>query len=122
MEENNQSWMYDRVYPNRGGLKPLFITGLGEFLNTCATLEEYNSFGKVRCPCGKYRHGEQNLEVANRGAFGGYCHENDEGHDDVTWDDNLARYESIVVDTFPHENINMDHDEVNDEKVPNPDA
>ncbi|MED6213034.1 hypothetical protein PIB30_089329, partial [Stylosanthes scabra] len=36
-----------RVYPNRGGLKPSFVTGLGEFLNTPVTLEEYNSFGKV---------------------------------------------------------------------------
>ncbi|MED6172582.1 hypothetical protein PIB30_051403 [Stylosanthes scabra] len=48
MGHNNRDWMYDWVYPNRGGFKPSFVAGLAEFLNTCTTLEEYTSFGKVR--------------------------------------------------------------------------
>ncbi|MED6118641.1 hypothetical protein PIB30_004691 [Stylosanthes scabra] len=59
--------MYDRVYPNRGGLKPSFITGLGEFLNTCGALEEYNSFGKQEYDDEIKRIEEQRAELIAAG-------------------------------------------------------
>ncbi|MED6188087.1 hypothetical protein PIB30_082646 [Stylosanthes scabra] len=63
------------------------------------------------------RYREQSLEVGNGSAFGGYCHEDDGGQDDVTWEENLARYESMVVDAFQQDNSYMDHVEVNVEEA-----
>ena len=47
----NRLWMYDRVYPSRGGIKPEFYTGVEQFIGVaCQTIQFMNEH-KVRCPC-----------------------------------------------------------------------
>ncbi|MED6221213.1 hypothetical protein PIB30_052341 [Stylosanthes scabra] len=95
--DNNRYWMYNRVYSNRGGLKPSFITGKGFMPN-------YWIWD---------RHGEVSQEVGNESGLGGYWHENDEQYGD-TWEENAARYQSMVVDAFPHQHAWMDDQTTDD--------
>ncbi|MED6209492.1 hypothetical protein PIB30_055188 [Stylosanthes scabra] len=48
------------------------------------------------------RHGEASLEVGNSSGLGGYWHGDDEQGGE-TWEENAARYQSMVVDAFPHQ-------------------
>ncbi|MED6184835.1 hypothetical protein PIB30_051285 [Stylosanthes scabra] len=105
--EHSRSWMYDRVYANRGGLKPSFITGLDCFLQYCMTLDDYTEFEKIRCPFG----------------LGGYNASNDDPGM-KSWDDNVLRYESMVADAFPQfdpieeDSEGEEHHDLNPERNP----
>ena len=46
-----RSWMYDRTYPGRSGLKPNFIVGVDGFIKWAFAQECCRSEGGVRCPC-----------------------------------------------------------------------
>ena len=46
-----RSWMYDRMFPGRRGLKPQFKEGLDMFLTYAFTHEWCRRDGGVRCPC-----------------------------------------------------------------------
>ncbi|MED6174456.1 hypothetical protein PIB30_069182 [Stylosanthes scabra] len=98
MGDNNRSWMYDRVYSNSGGLKPSFVTGLDTFLHTCSTSADYINLGKIRCPCAKCKCKKYKTQDEVR--------DDEQGGD--TWDENAARYQSMVVDAFPHQHAWMD--------------
>ncbi|XP_058739830.1 uncharacterized protein LOC131612031 [Vicia villosa] len=46
-----RSWMYDRMFPGRRGLKPLFMEGVAAFLSYAFAQECCRREGGVRCPC-----------------------------------------------------------------------
>ncbi|GAU48783.1 hypothetical protein TSUD_406260 [Trifolium subterraneum] len=47
----DRSWMYDRVNPNRFGLKDSFLSGVAEFVNKAMEQPQYLNNGEIRCPC-----------------------------------------------------------------------
>ena len=47
----HRSWMYDRLYPQRGGLKPRFVSGVQEFINHASLLPQFLNEETIRCPC-----------------------------------------------------------------------
>ncbi|XP_070033241.1 uncharacterized protein [Nicotiana tomentosiformis] len=51
--ERDRRWMYDRNYPNRGGLKEEFVEGVKGFIAYAKTLLEFRNEGTIRCPCAK---------------------------------------------------------------------
>ncbi|RYQ96420.1 hypothetical protein Ahy_B08g092180 [Arachis hypogaea] len=55
MENHNRSWMYDRTYDQRWGLKPSFIKGVNEFVDVCTRTHEFLRGGLVRCQCGTFK-------------------------------------------------------------------
>ncbi|MED6219703.1 hypothetical protein PIB30_038276 [Stylosanthes scabra] len=68
------------------------------------------------------RHGEARLEAGNSSGLGGYWHRDDEQGGD-TWDENSARYQSMVLDAFPHQYAWMDDQPAEDfEEESNPEA
>ncbi|CAK8535986.1 unnamed protein product [Lathyrus sativus] len=46
-----RSWMYDKLYPERRGLKPNFEEGVKGFITWTFSQECCRSEGGVRCPC-----------------------------------------------------------------------
>ena len=46
-----RSWMYDRTYLGRSGLKPNFIVGVDRFIKWAFAQECCRSEGGVRCLC-----------------------------------------------------------------------
>ncbi|MED6148719.1 hypothetical protein PIB30_055539 [Stylosanthes scabra] len=68
------------------------------------------------------RHGEASLEIGNSSGLSGYWQGYDEQGGD-TWEENAARYQSMVVDAFPHQYAWMDDQSAEDsEEEPNPEA
>ena len=51
----NQAWMYDRLHPSQGGIKPEFYEGVKEFIMVCFQTEQFTHKGTPRCPCCKYK-------------------------------------------------------------------
>ncbi|CAJ2652475.1 unnamed protein product [Trifolium pratense] len=49
----DRSWMYDRVNPNRFGLKDTFFSGVGMFVNKAMEQPQFLNHGEIRCPCVK---------------------------------------------------------------------
>ena len=47
----DRSWMYDRVFPGRSGLKWRFVEGVEEFLFIAKKDDQYAALGGIRCPC-----------------------------------------------------------------------
>ncbi|GAU24369.1 hypothetical protein TSUD_390780 [Trifolium subterraneum] len=47
----DRSWVYDRLNPRRGGLKPAFISGVKEFVRKAKRRPQFVSDGGIRCPC-----------------------------------------------------------------------
>ncbi|XP_070010780.1 uncharacterized protein [Nicotiana sylvestris] len=50
--------MYNRIYPNRSGLREEFIEGVSELMAKTKTLHEFLSEGVIRCPCRKCKCGK----------------------------------------------------------------
>ena len=50
---SNRTWMYDRCYTSRGGLKESFINGVEEFAIKACQQQNYLNESKLRCPCNK---------------------------------------------------------------------
>ncbi|XP_075074775.1 uncharacterized protein LOC142162330 [Nicotiana tabacum] len=50
--------MYNRIYPNRSGLREEFIEGVAELMAKTKTLHEFLSEGVIRCPCRKCKCGK----------------------------------------------------------------
>ena len=46
-----RSWMYDRTFPGRRGLKPHFKEGVDAFLAYAFAQDCCRSEGGIRCPC-----------------------------------------------------------------------
>ncbi len=47
----DRSWVYDRLNPGRGGLKPRFVKGVKEFIKQASSQPQVASEGGIRCPC-----------------------------------------------------------------------
>lgn len=53
----HRKWMYKRLLPNRGGLRPEFVNGVREFVNQEIRKSQFTeNGGKFRCPCDKHRN------------------------------------------------------------------
>ncbi|XP_009767175.1 uncharacterized protein LOC107800408 [Nicotiana tabacum] len=52
MEPEQHRWMYNRNYPNRGGLDVEFIQGVAKFIDYAKPLSQFGDEGTIRCPCG----------------------------------------------------------------------
>jgi len=50
---SNRTWMYDRCYTGRGGLKESFVNGVEEFSIKACQQQTYLNENKLRCPCNK---------------------------------------------------------------------
>ncbi|CAK8532567.1 unnamed protein product [Lathyrus sativus] len=48
-----RSWVYDRHYPHRGGLKLTFVNGVDEFIKKAKMQLNVERDGGIRCPCNK---------------------------------------------------------------------
>ena len=46
----NRAWMYDRLHPSQGGIKPKFYEGVEEFIMACVRTEQFTYEGTSRCP------------------------------------------------------------------------
>ncbi|XP_057718959.1 uncharacterized protein LOC130933375 isoform X2 [Arachis stenosperma] len=55
MSWHHRVWMYDRLNPTRGGIKPEFYDKVEDFIETISKLDVVKSEGKCRCPCVKCR-------------------------------------------------------------------
>ena len=51
-----RSWMYDRLYPGRKGLRNEFIEGVEHFISVAMQLPSFRNGGLIRCPCSKHRN------------------------------------------------------------------
>ena len=49
--QHYRSWMYDRTFPGRRGLKPHFVEGVHEFISWAWGQQVYQNEGGIRCPC-----------------------------------------------------------------------
>ena len=49
----NQVWIYNRLHPNMGEIKPEFYEGVEEYITTCVQTEQFTHEGTIRCPCCK---------------------------------------------------------------------
>ncbi|XP_004488345.1 uncharacterized protein [Cicer arietinum] len=47
----DHSWVYDRLYVQRGGLKPAFAKGVEEFITKAISRNQFVEDGGIRCPC-----------------------------------------------------------------------
>nr|XP_027186018.1 uncharacterized protein LOC113784049 [Cicer arietinum] len=47
----SRSWVYDRLYVQRGGLKPAFAKGVEEFITKAISRNQFVKDGGIRCPC-----------------------------------------------------------------------
>lgn len=47
----HRTWMYNRNYPNRRGLREDFVEGVDDFIRHAMSLPPYQSEGVIRCPC-----------------------------------------------------------------------
>ncbi|XP_004488903.1 uncharacterized protein [Cicer arietinum] len=47
----DRSWVYDRLYVQRGGLKPTFAKGVEEFITKAISRNQFVEDGGIRCPC-----------------------------------------------------------------------
>ncbi|XP_004494055.1 uncharacterized protein [Cicer arietinum] len=45
------SWVYDRLYVQRGGLKPAFAKGVEEFITKAISRNQFVKDSGIRCPC-----------------------------------------------------------------------
>ena len=48
---SSRSWMYDRLYPGRGGLKQSFCDGIDQFVQVAMAHEDFKINGGIKCPC-----------------------------------------------------------------------
>ncbi|PHT32088.1 hypothetical protein CQW23_28425 [Capsicum baccatum] len=51
MENENRTWMYNRLYPNRAGLREEYKARVAEFITKAMTLNDFLIEGTIRCPC-----------------------------------------------------------------------
>ncbi|PHT34073.1 hypothetical protein CQW23_25873 [Capsicum baccatum] len=51
MENEDRTWMYNRLYPNREGLREEYKAGVAEFNYKAMTLNEFLIEATIRCPC-----------------------------------------------------------------------
>ncbi|PHU08781.1 hypothetical protein BC332_20641 [Capsicum chinense] len=51
MENEDRTWMYNRLYPNRAGLRDEYKYGVAGFIAKAMTLNDFLTKGMVRCPC-----------------------------------------------------------------------
>ena len=50
MITRNRAWMYDRLHPSWGGIKPEFYEGVEEFIIVCVRTRQFTREGTSRCP------------------------------------------------------------------------
>ncbi|XP_025670335.1 uncharacterized protein [Arachis hypogaea] len=129
MENQNRSWMYDRTYDQRRGLKPSFIKGVNEFVDACTRIDEFLRGGLVRCPCSRCQCGtfkqliDIKIDLYTHGFKPNYWVWTEHGEEiptenqirieediessselgDVTWEENFDRYHEMVVDALQPE-------------------
>ncbi|KAM3199943.1 hypothetical protein P3L10_032303 [Capsicum annuum] len=53
MEHEDRTWMYNRLYPNRTGLREEYKDGVAGFIAKAMTLNDFLTKGTIRCPCWK---------------------------------------------------------------------
>ncbi|KAF3679166.1 hypothetical protein FXO37_04020 [Capsicum annuum] len=51
MENEDRTWMYNRTYPNRKGLRVEYKAGVAGFIAKAMTLDDFLTEGTIRCPC-----------------------------------------------------------------------
>ncbi|XP_016177767.1 uncharacterized protein LOC107620058 [Arachis ipaensis] len=53
----HRKWMYNRNFPNRGGLRQEFVNGVRHFIDTVTKQPQFVLEGSViRCPCNKHKN------------------------------------------------------------------
>ncbi|CAL5196102.1 unnamed protein product [Lathyrus oleraceus] len=141
----DRTWMYDRVYFNRHGLKEEFVFGVKDFVKGILKQPIYKSEGGIRCPCIKckclkirtlndvrlhlYRdgfqpdywiwnqHGEVDINVDT--SNGSHSSEH------VRHDDHFEAMNQMVYAVFrpyggfSHVNDNKEHEEFTEDEFPN---
>ncbi|KAM3270410.1 hypothetical protein P3S67_029517 [Capsicum chacoense] len=50
MENKDSTWMYNRLYPNRAGLKEEYKAGVAGFIAKAMTLNDFLIEDTIRCP------------------------------------------------------------------------
>ncbi|KAM3305474.1 hypothetical protein P3S67_012340 [Capsicum chacoense] len=50
MENEDHTWMYNRLYPNRAGLREEYKAGVAGFIAKAITLNDLLIEGTIRCP------------------------------------------------------------------------
>ncbi|CAL5197243.1 unnamed protein product [Lathyrus oleraceus] len=144
----DRSWMYDRVYSNRHGLKEEYVRGVKDFVKRALKQPICKSEGGIRCPCINckclkirtptnvrlhlYRdgfqpdywiwtqHGEVELNVNTRN--------NSNSSEHVHHDDQIKVMNQMVYDAFrpygvfSHVNDNIEDEEYTEDEFPNEDA
>src|ERR1051325_5133415 len=110
-----RSWMYDRTYPGRSGLKPNFIVGVDGFIKWAFSQECCRSEGGVRCPCLKGEELPGNVpETTNTHASS--------SRPIMVYKENFNLIGEMVEDAF---GVNVTYDEPGDfdgEELPNEEA
>ncbi|KAF3635836.1 hypothetical protein FXO38_24455 [Capsicum annuum] len=53
MENEDRTWMYNRIYPNRVELREEYKAGIAEFIAKAMILNDFLIEGIIRCPCMK---------------------------------------------------------------------
>ncbi|KAF3612587.1 hypothetical protein FXO38_28904 [Capsicum annuum] len=53
MENEDHTWMYNRTYRNRVGLREEYKDGVAEFISKAMTRNAFLTGGTIRCPCWK---------------------------------------------------------------------
>ncbi|PHT45365.1 hypothetical protein CQW23_14523 [Capsicum baccatum] len=51
MENEDRTWMYNRLYPNRMGLREEYKAGVAGFITKAMTLNDFRIEGTIRWPC-----------------------------------------------------------------------
>ena len=51
MENEDRTWMYNRLYPNHVGLKEEYKAGVAGFIAKAMTLNDFLIEGTIRYPC-----------------------------------------------------------------------
>ncbi|KAM3283040.1 hypothetical protein P3S67_026685 [Capsicum chacoense] len=51
MENEDRTWMYNRLYPKRAGLREEYKHGVAGFIAKVMTLNDFLIEGTIRCPC-----------------------------------------------------------------------
>ncbi|PHU20017.1 hypothetical protein BC332_11168 [Capsicum chinense] len=51
MENEDRTWMYNRTYPNREGLRVEYKAGVAGFIAKAMTLDDFLTEGTIRYPC-----------------------------------------------------------------------
>ncbi|XP_050876180.1 uncharacterized protein LOC127079866 [Lathyrus oleraceus] len=144
----DRTWMYDRVYSNRHGLKEEYVRGVKDFVKRALKQPICKSEGGIRCPCINckclkirtptnvrlhlYRdgfqpdywiwtqHGEVELNVNTRNDSNSSEH--------VHHDDQIEAMNQMVYDAFrpygvfSHVNDNIEVEEYTEDEFPNEDA